>query len=396
MNVMGGAEAFAGSSCHALLVLTARPCRGRLQASPVGNAPLSHVPRHVVYGVVDLHAQFYRAQDAVVIESDGSARSAVCDVAQPRPVHLALAAQRLRAEAVLQVAALRAFELDAVPREAARQLGHAVGAVGHAPHLLDALGDRAPHALVLGAIGLPLAGHVALRRAGLSAVHAGVGLSALELPEAVFFVEGARGLGARLRRCPCRALVEPQPGGEVASIYGHMGGESVSAVGFAVLVVQDDEAFVGAVPRLDVIAGVVHAELGRHLAAVAATLIRVEVEGNVLHICAACASLSGLVVMELLSRGAHLLEPSVLVDDVLGVVRQHLLSVPIEVGPYVPQMTLAADRHLLHGCHLSPFRVYSAPHSSSSAASAFASGKLGHHVLAPIVLPAPRSSSFFW
>ena len=64
------------------------------------------------------------------------------------------------------------------------------------PDLLDAFGDRAPHALVLGALGLPLAGHVALLRAGLPAVHAGVCLSTLKLPEPVFLVKGAHSLGA--------------------------------------------------------------------------------------------------------------------------------------------------------------------------------------------------------
>ena len=99
-------------------------------------------------------------------------------------------------EAVLKVAVLGALELDAVLREAARELGHAVWAGGYTPDLLDALGDRAPHALVLGALSLSLAGHVALRRPGLPAVHAGVRLATFELPEAILLVEGANGLGA--------------------------------------------------------------------------------------------------------------------------------------------------------------------------------------------------------
>ena len=106
---------------------------------------------------------------------------------------------------------------------------------------------------------------------------------------------------------------------------------------------QDDEAFVGAVPRLDVIAGVVHAELGRHLAAVAAAFVRVEVEGNMLKVGAARACLARRIVAELLARGVHFLEPPILVDDVLGVVCQYLLSVPIEVRPDVSKVALAAD-----------------------------------------------------
>ena len=175
-----------------------------------------------------------------------------------------------------------------------------------------------------------------------------------------------------------------------------MRGEPVGAVGPAVLPMQDNEAFVGAVPRLDVIAGVVHAALRRHLAAVAAALVGIEVEGDMLHVCAARACLARLVVMELLASGAHLLEPPALVDDVLSVVRQHLLAVPVQIGPDVPQMALATDGHLLHGRHLPPSRGYSAPHSSSSGASAIASGKSGHHVRTSDALPAPRPSSFFW
>lgn len=56
-------------------------------------ASLVHVPRHVVHCAVQLHAQPYRAHDATVGEADRVPRPAMRDVAQPRPVHLALAAQ---------------------------------------------------------------------------------------------------------------------------------------------------------------------------------------------------------------------------------------------------------------------------------------------------------------
>lgn len=47
-----------------------------------------HVPHDVVHSAVNLHAQFYRADEFMIGESDLCPRPAVCDVVRPRPVYI--------------------------------------------------------------------------------------------------------------------------------------------------------------------------------------------------------------------------------------------------------------------------------------------------------------------
>lgn len=62
--------------------------------------------------------------------------------------------------------ALRPRELDAVPPEPPLKFAHPVGAVAHVSDLLDPAGNRDAHAGALRALGLSLAGHVALGQFG--------------------------------------------------------------------------------------------------------------------------------------------------------------------------------------------------------------------------------------
>lgn len=47
-----------------------------------------HVPHDVVHSAVNLHAQFCRADEFMIGESDLCPRPAVCDVVRPRPVYI--------------------------------------------------------------------------------------------------------------------------------------------------------------------------------------------------------------------------------------------------------------------------------------------------------------------
>lgn len=47
-----------------------------------------HVPHDVVHSAVNLHAQFYRADEFMIGESDLYPRPAICDVVRPRPVYI--------------------------------------------------------------------------------------------------------------------------------------------------------------------------------------------------------------------------------------------------------------------------------------------------------------------
>lgn len=62
--------------------------------------------------------------------------------------------------------AFRPRELDAVPPEPPLKFAHPVGAVAHVSDLLDPAGNRDAHAGALRALGLSLAGHVALGQFG--------------------------------------------------------------------------------------------------------------------------------------------------------------------------------------------------------------------------------------
>lgn len=317
----------------------------------MGEPSLAHVTCDVVHGAVQLNAQLYRAHHPAIGESDRVPRPAVRDVAESRPVHFALAAQRLRVEAVLEVSALRALELDSVPREAARQLGHAVGAVGHAPHLLDALGDRPPHALVLGALGLSLLGHVALGGAGLPAVYARVRLAAFELLQAVLLVEGADGRHARPGRLAGRSFIETQPRLDVRAIYGDMTAIAVRVVARAVFEVKHEHAFVILVPRANVFAGIFHAELRGHLSTVATAFVRIKCHDLMFDWGPAAVGFPRDVVTRDPPCLIHLDEGPVLVDDVECVVRECLIAVPVEVGLDVFQVASAVDADLFDCSH---------------------------------------------
>lgn len=167
--------------------------------TPVASRPKCSVPSPVLVLerlALKLPERPHRRRYPAQREADDEAGRVVDREAESAAVDLPHSPEGLREESVLKAPALRPGELDAVPPEPPLKLAHPVGAVAHAPDLLDPAGDRDADAGVLRALGLPLSGHVALFRAGLPRVDARVGLAALKLPESIPLVQGTDGLHA--------------------------------------------------------------------------------------------------------------------------------------------------------------------------------------------------------
>lgn len=70
------------------LLFTLPSLAGVFKRVKLAGRRLLHVPHDVVHSAVKLHAQFYRADEFMIGESDLCPRPAVCDVVRPRLVYI--------------------------------------------------------------------------------------------------------------------------------------------------------------------------------------------------------------------------------------------------------------------------------------------------------------------
>ena len=77
-------QRFAGGQ----LLFTLPSLAGVFKRVKLAGRRLLHVPHDVVHSAVYLHAQFYRADEFMIGESDLCPRPAVCDVVRLRPVYI--------------------------------------------------------------------------------------------------------------------------------------------------------------------------------------------------------------------------------------------------------------------------------------------------------------------
>lgn len=259
-------------------------------------------------------------------------------------VHFAASPHSLEREVV---SILRPRHLDPSLLELVGQCLHLVW-LGMALDLLHGGGNRLAHVLLVG----PDSSleHLLLSSRGLSGMHPGVPPARLQLPQPPFAIQILDLVGMGDLGLPGVSLMQPVASLEVGGVDADVHGVPVRAIGPAVLSMQHPHALMVGQVALHVLAGIGHAPLRSHLAAVERAFIGVECDDAMVHDAVLRALAGGLVVAIGFPGVGHLLVPLGVIDQVLGVPGQGALVV--EVASQALGVGHACDGDLLYRGHV--------------------------------------------